>query len=358
MPRLLFLLLTPMIAGLAQTVPFSTVEIAKKAGPAVVLIKGTGDGRDTVGSGFIVSPDGKIATSLHVIQGLKSAGVQLANGDVFDSLLVLGFDERRDLAVVQVPAFDLPIVELGNSNEVQPGESVVLIGSPRALKGSVSTGVVSGIRDLPEGFKIIQTDAAANPGSSGGPLLNSQGQVVGVLGFKLKGSENLNFAVPVNYLRGMLNALGSGMTLHEMNAKLGKAPDVFATSHPPPPARWKSLASGTTKLLRFDSDYIYVETLLPEELRRRGDFVISELRKQGDKHVGTNRSRLTCSYVNWLNEEVFNQCTEESPVEFTSVTSSRIEGRFMYYPEGTKVDCKRCTHSKKPIWRSFVWIPE
>ena len=110
MPRLLFLLLTPMIAGLAQTAALNTVDIAKKAGAAVVLIKGTADGRDTVGSGFIISPDGKIATSLHVIQGLKSAGVQLANGDVFDSLLVLGFDERRDLAVIQrLPGFPLKV---------------------------------------------------------------------------------------------------------------------------------------------------------------------------------------------------------------------------------------------------------
>ena len=115
-----------------------------------------------------------------MIQGMKSLAVKLANGDVYDQVQVRAFDERKDLAVIQVAGYNLPVIELGNADELQPGAPVTLVGNPLGLEGSVSTGVVSGIRN-DGGFRVIQTDAAANPGNSGGPLLDSQGKVVGVL---------------------------------------------------------------------------------------------------------------------------------------------------------------------------------
>src|SRR5882762_6823897 len=160
-----------LIGSLAFAQSSSTPEIVKKLAPAVVLVEGT-TGSDTVlGSGFVLSADGKIATNLHVIRDLKSGGVQLSSGEVFDFFSVLAFDERKDLAIIQIAGFDLTVVELGNSNETKPGESVVAIGSPRGLQGTVTAGVVSALRDDPlgQGFKLIQTDAAINPGNSGGP---------------------------------------------------------------------------------------------------------------------------------------------------------------------------------------------
>lgn len=216
------------VVGYPQT-PLATAEIVKKTSPAVVLIKGSGERGSSLASGFLVSPDGKIATNLHAIRDLKSAGVQLASGDIFDSFTVLAFDERKDLAIIQIAGFDLPVTELGNSNEVQQGEPILVIGSPKGLTGTVTTGVVSAIRDDPagRGFKLIQTDAAINPGNSGGPLVNSRGQVIGVVVAKLKESENLNFAIPVNYVRGLLNALQKPMSLEETRAKLGTSQDAF-----------------------------------------------------------------------------------------------------------------------------------
>jgi serine protease Do len=106
-------------------------------------------------------------TNLHVIEGATSVAVKLASGDVHDQVRVRAFDQRKDLAVIQVSGFNLPRVEFGDSDAVQPGQPVVLIGSPlRVLEGSVSTGVVSGVRTLEDaGFRVIQTDAAANPGN-------------------------------------------------------------------------------------------------------------------------------------------------------------------------------------------------
>ena len=106
-----------------------------------------------------------IVTNLHVVQGLKTAAVKLANGDVYDQVNIKAFDERKDLAVIQIQGFSLPTLEMGNSDELQPGVPVTLVGNPMGLEGSVSTGVVSGIRN-DGGFRVIQTDAAANPGTA------------------------------------------------------------------------------------------------------------------------------------------------------------------------------------------------
>lgn len=235
----LLLVFVLSLTPLAQTV-LSPAQIAKKASSAVVVIKGMTAEGNAFGTGFILSPDGKVATALHVIEGLKSGGVQLASGERFDSFTVLAFDQRKDLAIIKIAGFDLPAIDLGNSNQISPGDQVVLIGSPEGLHGSVTTGVVSAVREL-EGFKVIQTDAAANPGNSGGPLLNSFGQAIGVLDFKLRGTENLNFAVPINYIRGMLGEVKSPMTLAELATRVESSPDVVTHTEGPSAASYLSL---------------------------------------------------------------------------------------------------------------------
>ena len=140
-----------------------------------MIIEGKTDSGEIQGSGFIISKDGKIVTNLHVIKDLNAAKVQLANGEIFDSVSVLAIDERRDLAIVQIAGFNLPVVELGNSDTMTVGEPLVIVGSPRGLEGTVTAGILSSVRDSGEGFRVLQTDAAVNPGNSGGPLLNGAG---------------------------------------------------------------------------------------------------------------------------------------------------------------------------------------
>src|SRR5262249_3542415 len=265
-----------------------SADIAKRIAPAVVLVTGVTDDGKVLGSGFVVSSDGKIATNLHVIQKLRSGGVQLASGEKFDSFWVLGFDERKDIAIIKIAGFDLASVNLGNSNTIQVGEHVLTIGSPLGLQGSVTAGVLSSMRDDPfgGGFKMIQTDASVNPGNSGGPLVNQRAEVVGIIRYKIGGTENLNFAIPVNYLRGMMDALVTPMSLDELRVKLAKKADVFQQSEGFP-ARWKSLSSGTTKIIRRDGDRMYVETILPDAEKQAGCFTIADLKKQGNGYSGT-----------------------------------------------------------------------
>jgi S1-C subfamily serine protease len=366
----LALLLLPL-SILAQSNPqaapqsFDSAEITKKVAPAVVLIRGTTNDGDVLGSGFVISSDGKIATNLHVIQDLRKIGVQLASGEKFDSVSILAVDQRKDIAIIKIAGFDLPTVALGNSNNVQVGEPVLIVGSPLGLQGTVTTGVISSIRDDPAGagFKVLQTDAAANPGNSGGPLVNRQSEVIGLLTFKIKGGENLNFAIPVNYLRGLMDSPVSATTLEDLRAHLDNQGDVFTSQAFP--TRWKSLSSGTTKTIRRDGDRLYVETILPDAAKNTGCFDLSQFEKRGDTYTGTNKSSCVCQYTKFkaFVGQVLetNRFANESPIEITKITPTRIEGRAMQAPNGTKIDCEKGRYSK-PVsewnWVTFAWIPE
>jgi S1-C subfamily serine protease len=353
------LLFSSVFYGYSQSL--ESTEITKKTAPAVVLLKGVTDKGNLLGSGFVISSDGKIATNLHVIQELKSGGVQLASGDKCDSFSILAFDERKDIAIIKVPGFDLPTVTLGNSNTIQVGEPVLIVGSPLGLQGSVTTGVISSMRDDPSGggFKTIQTDAAASPGNSGGPLVNQKAEVIGIVTFKAAGGENLNFAIPVNYLRGLMESLSPPMSLEELRLKLANRTDVFRTDAFP--SRWKSLVSGTTKVIRRDGDNLYVETVLPDAAKQAGCFNLAELHKQGDSFTGTGRESCVCQYVKRrLTGPVTETAryTSEFPIEITKISPTRIEGIGSAFPRDAKLDCEKGQYSKPSGRVPFTWIPE
>ena len=334
-------------------------KVAETAKPALVMIKGVTESGDVrSGSGFIVDPSGTIVTSLHVIQELKTAAVRLANGDVYDRFTVRAFDSRRDLAVIQIAGFDLPVVDLGNSSTVKPGDSVILLGNPFGLEGSVSAGIVSGIRDL-AGMQVIQTDAAANPGNSGGPMMNSTGEVVGVLSFKIGNSENLNFVIPINYARGLIDLPGS-YTLSEVREELEGSTDVFEEEEGRSqfPTQWKSLSSGTLKILRIEGEYLYYETIMPDDMQEHYQLAAGELKKDGDGYTGVYRTRFNCSwYSHWVAETRWNNCAFEFPIGITLLSPTRTEGWGMWPPDGAKFNCSKCKYSKKPTKQLFTWIP-
>ena len=220
-----FLFVVPL-AAFGQTA-LTTAQIAKRVSPSVVVIQGKTGSGDLLGSGFIVSKDGKIVTNLHVIRDMKVVAVRLSSGEAYDSVSVLATDERRDLAIVRIAGFSLPTLELGDSDSLKVGEPLVIVGSPRGLEGTVTAGILSSVRDSGEGFKVLQTDAAVNPGNSGGPLVNNRGQAIGVVSFKLRSAEGLNFGVPINYVRGLLTNLQEPISLQKMRDQLG----ISASAH-------------------------------------------------------------------------------------------------------------------------------
>jgi hypothetical protein len=339
---------------------FDPAAIAKKTLPAVVTVKARLAGGDRAASGFIVDSSGTLVTNLHVIRGATALAVRTAGGEVYDDVRVRAVDERRDLAVLQVAAFGLPTVPLGDSDSLQPGQRVLVVGNPLGvLEGSVSTGVVSGVREM-DGYKVVQTDASVNPGNSGGPMVDDGGRVIGVVTFKLVNAENLNFAVPINYVRGMLTG-NDNLTLVELSIRLGRSADLFAGSSDSFPSRWKSLSSGNEKIIRIDGDFLYVETVLPTAQAQLGDFVIAQLKKDGDRYVGTTKSALTCGYTQGLGiyaTQRNNTCRADYAIEITLFTPTRIEGRAPAPQPNAKFKCWDCTEKPAPTMQSFVWIPK
>jgi len=162
-----------------------------------------------LGSGFIIDKLGHILTNHHITAGSREIEVALTDGRAFEGRLV-GSDPANDLAVVKIDAADLPAAELGDSNELKVGQTVIAIGNPFGLVGgpSVTVGVVSALNRhiLAERVyeRLIQTDASINPGNSGGPLLDLTGKVVGINTANIPGAQSIGFAIPVNTAKTVL----------------------------------------------------------------------------------------------------------------------------------------------------------
>jgi hypothetical protein len=183
--------------------------IAKEANGAVVsIIMSDKEGHPVAqGSGFLISKDGCVVTNYHVIKSGTSAVIKLPGGAFFAVDGLLASDKDRDVAIIKARGSDFRPLILGDSSRLQVGEEVVAIGSPLSLESTVSNGIVSGIRTAEEeGRKFVQTTVPISPGSSGGPLFNMGGEVVGITTSHLLGGENLNFAVPINDVKPMLLA--------------------------------------------------------------------------------------------------------------------------------------------------------
>jgi S1-C subfamily serine protease len=199
------------LTGITEAAPQSQgkntpTDLALDQSKAVVLLEPLDErGRPMgQGSGFIVSPSGAIVTNLHVVQGATTVRVRLPGGDTYQTSDLVDIDPLKDIAVIKVRGFQLPVVKLGDSDRSTIGESIVAISSPEGLTNSLSTGVISGIRRL-ETHRVFQITAPISEGSSGGALFNSEGQVIGITTYILRSGQNINFALPINYVRGMIS---------------------------------------------------------------------------------------------------------------------------------------------------------
>ncbi len=195
------------------------------------------------GSGFIISPDGYILTNAHVVDKANKVMVHLNDRSEYKGK-VIGMDKRSDVALVKIDAHDLPTIKIGDSDHIKVGQWVLAIGSPFGFAYTATQGIVSAVgRSLPDGTYVpfIQTDAAVNPGNSGGPLFNLKGQVIGInsqIYTRSGGFQGLSFAIPINLAMNVVKQLKAhgrvtrgwlGVMIQDLNEPLAKS---FGLSKP------------------------------------------------------------------------------------------------------------------------------
>jgi S1-C subfamily serine protease len=178
---------------------------AKAKGSAVTIWnKSSYDEKKSLGSGFAVGDGSLVVTNHHVVEGAGRVDLKTSNGTVIKDAQVVLQDKEHDLALLRIP-YSLASLEL-EGEEIRVGQEVVVIGSPLGLEHTVSTGVVSGKRKTKEDLKLVQISAPISPGSSGGPVLNAQGRVIGVATLaSVFIAQNLNFAVYVEHVQALLD---------------------------------------------------------------------------------------------------------------------------------------------------------
>src|SRR5262245_51256203 len=183
----------------------SPSEIAREQSKAVVIIEAL-DERGSVtgqGSGFIVTPQGAIVTNLHVVQGASSLRVKLPGGDSYKTSDLVDVDDAKDIAIVKIKGFKLPVVRLGDSDKAENGEAIVAISSPEGLVNSISTGVINVVRRF-DPQCVFQLTAQLSNGSSCGAFFSPSCVLIGIITFFFKSGQIINFAGPISYALVMI----------------------------------------------------------------------------------------------------------------------------------------------------------
>src|SRR4051794_25706786 len=220
-----------------SSAPADISDLYKRVSPGVVFVEA---GQTATGSGFVYDTQGHIVTNDHVVEEANQFHVRIGADSKIIPATLVGKDPSTDLAVLKVDPGQVPgglkPLELGDSTKLEPGDQAIAIGSPFGLEGTVTTGIISSLGrtiDSPNGFPIadaVQTDAAINPGNSGGPLLDGNGNVVGVNSQIKSGSDSnsgVGFAVPVSTVKFVVPKTRNGGTIQRgsLGIRTGTAPD-------------------------------------------------------------------------------------------------------------------------------------
>ncbi len=222
-----------LFCGIAAEATLAPQEIYKIAEDSTVHL-GFIDAKDNrwTGSGFVFH-DSHIATNHHVVDSMWIGSAKLVGKEeIYPVEAIIDIDKERDLAIIEVVGIDAPALPLGDSDAVQIGDTVYVAGNPQGLEGSFSDGIISAIRGGSTD-KIFQMTAPISQGSSGGPVFNENGEVIGVSSVTLRDGQNLNFAIPVNYLKSLANISFTPTPIRPKPVK----PKVNPLPVKPPPAK-------------------------------------------------------------------------------------------------------------------------
>ena len=234
----------------------------------VIVLAGEGAGRlHSIATGVIVSKDGVILTALHAVKGAAEVQVRMASGDVFDSVELLGVDERRDVAAIKIAAGALPALAVGSTAKLAQGDPVYAVTNASGLTWSATEGILSAIRPADEvpgagsGFRLLQFTAPVAPGSSGGALVDRNGALIGII---TSGKGTAAFAVPIESVLGLPDlgprvALGSGASLQMPAQRAAEFPQSSAAIAGSDPRQ--ILRNARTIYIHSKTAFLTVDTL-------------------------------------------------------------------------------------------------
>ena len=199
-----------LFCGITAANAQSPQQIAQKAlASTVLLVMEDANGQPlSLGSGFFIH-NGQVATNLHVVKGASRGYAKLVSQKTkYNIEGITAVDAERDLIILKISVPRAQVIPLGDSDTIQVGSPIYAVGNPRGLEGTFSQGIISSIRQIGTD-KILQLTAPISPGSSGGPVLNDKGRVIGVSVATFRGGQNLNFAIPSNYLKKLMEQIGT-----------------------------------------------------------------------------------------------------------------------------------------------------
>ena len=267
-----------MAFALAQNAPrpSSTDVITHVTDATVLILSGEGAGRlSSTSTGVIVRPNGVILTAYHAIRNAKEVQVRLKTGDTYDQAVLIGVDERRDVAALKITATNLPTLPVGLGQDVAAGETVYVVSTSAGLPWSASKGVLAASRladEIPgagQGYRVLQFTAPVAGGSSGGPLVNAGGALIGVI---TKGvPAGPAFAVPIEAIIGLADGT--------MNLPLGSGSALQMPSNPPSPSSAAVATANPQDILRaartiqvLSKSMYFTVDILEKELAKQKDF--------------------------------------------------------------------------------------
>ena len=195
------MLCTPVLGQNYDSDELVNISVYEKISPAIVSVTAQLSDGVSEGTGCIITSDGKILTGWHVVEGAKTIDITTSNGQTYKAKLIAKMPDKKDLAIIKIDTnVELPTVSFGDSEEVKVGQKVLSIGNPFGFSNTLTQGIISRIDYVKNRF---QTDAAINPGCSGGPILNSTGEVIGISQSIYNPDHNISnigigFAIPSN----------------------------------------------------------------------------------------------------------------------------------------------------------------
>jgi len=242
---------TNLAAQSATSGGMSGEQIVERVSPSAVLILvGRGDGQTAaIGSGLIIRAEGVILTANHVVKGMSEVQVRLRNGEVYDQVELIASDERRDTSALRIPAVGLPVLPIANAANVPAGAPIFVVSNGGALPWTASSGILSALRMADEvpgagsGYRLLQSTAPLAPSSSGGVLVDMQGQALGIITGSITAGQNVSFAVPLDSVAGLATASGGTKFASGRRLQLPTATVASASGTPTRPAAAPPAAS-------------------------------------------------------------------------------------------------------------------